>query len=311
VKIKSRRIILVLLIGLGLIGGTAAFLFFRYVLPVGTGPAGPVVARESFSPPWTKHRVFLVGLGDSVTAGFGARKGYSYFDRLVRNPSDEFPEMQGLSLPAVFPDLSSTNLSISGSTSSEVLTRQLTSLPTNNPDVLGIVVMTTGGNDIIHNYGRTPPREEAMYGATPEEAASWVNNFGTRLEATIAQIESRFPGGCEIFMANIFDPTDGFGDAERVGLPPWKDATKILDAYNGVILQCETRHPDFHVVDIHDPFLGHGIHCTEFWRAHFDLHDPHYWFYANLEDPNERGYDVIRRLFLTEILKDQSRLKPR
>ncbi len=82
-----------------------------------------------------------------------------------------------------------------------------------------------------------------MYGATPEEAASWVNNFGTRLEATIAQIESRFPGGCEIFMANIFDPTDGFGDAERVGwLPPWKDATKILDAYKcGVILQCETR----------------------------------------------------------------------
>ena len=29
--------------------------------------------------------------------------------------------------------------------------------------------------------------------------------------------------------------------------------------------------------------------------------DPHYWYYANIEDPNERGYDAIRRIFLNEI----------
>ena len=33
-------------------------------------------------------------------------------------------------------------------------------------DTFGLVVMTTGGNDVIHHYGRTAPSEGAMYGAT-------------------------------------------------------------------------------------------------------------------------------------------------
>ena len=169
--------------------------------------------------------------------------------------------------------------------------------------------MTTGGNDIIHNYGRTPPREEAMYGATFEEAKPWVDNFERRLESTLAQIKSRFPGGCEIFLANIFDPTDGLGDAQRAGLPAWKDSMQILDAYNAVIRHAGETHKNVHVVDVHGAFLGHGIHCTQFWRGHFDWHDPHYWYFVNLEDPNERGYDVIRRLFLLEMAKNKDRFK--
>ena len=306
---KSRRIIFVLLAGLVLIGGTAASLFFGFARPAGSGPAGPPVNRESFSSPWTTRPILFVGLGDSVTAGFGARKGYSYFDRLAKNPADESPDMTGVCLASVFPNFQFTNLSVSGSTSSEVPQRQLNSLPTNPPSAFGIVVMTTGGNDIIHNYGRTPPREEAMYGATLDEAKPWVENFSRRLETTITQIESRFPGGCEIFLANIFDPTDGCGDAERAGLPAWKDSMAILDAYNAVIRHTAESHPQVHVVDIHQAFLGHGIHCTQFWRAHFDWHDPHYWYFFNLEDPNERGYDVIRRLFLIEMAKAKARIK--
>ncbi|HEX7617847.1 MAG TPA: SGNH/GDSL hydrolase family protein, partial [Verrucomicrobiae bacterium] len=253
--------------------------------------------------------VLLVGLGDSVTAGFGARKGYSYFDRLTKNPADEFPEMNGVCVSSVFPKFQFTNLAVSGSTSSEVPLRQLTALPTNAPDVLGIVVMTTGGNDIIHNYGHTPPREEAMYGSSMDEAKPWIENFRLRLDSTLDHINSRFPGGCEIFLANIFDPTDGFGDAQHAGLPAWKDSMQILDAYNAVIYHAVEDHPNVHLVDIHSAFLGHGIHCMQFWRTHFDWHDPHYWFYGNLEDPNERGYDVIRRLFLLEMAKDKNRFK--
>lgn len=308
-SVKIRRILYVLLAGLVLIGITAAWLFFRFAHPIGSGPAGPSVKSELFSSAWTTRPVLLVGLGDSVTAGFGARKGYSYFDRLAKNPADEFSDMSGVSLSSVFPKFQYTNLSVSGSTSSEVPQRQIGSLPTNAPDVFGIVVMTTGGNDIIHNYGHTPPREEAMYGATIDEAKPWVGNFSRRLESTIVQIKSHFPGGCEIFLANIFDPTDGIGDADRAGLPAWKDSVKVLDAYNGVIHHASELHPDVHIIDIHQAFLGHGIHCTQFWRDHFDWHDPHYWFYYNLEDPNERGYDVIRRLFLLEIAKTKDRIK--
>lgn len=308
VRTKIKRIINVLLIGLLLIVGAAAWLFFRFARPVGSGPAGPTVGHELFSSAWTSRQVLFVGLGDSVTAGFGARKGYSYFDRMAKNPTDEYSEMNGVCLTSVFPKFLSTNLSVSGSTSSEVPSRQLNYLHTNAPDILGIVVMTTGGNDIIHNYGRTPPREEAMYGASMEEENPWVENFRRRMDSTLEQIESRFPGGCEIFLANIFDPTDGFGDAERAGLPAWKDSMQILNAYNAVIHHAADTHPNVHVVDIHGAFLSHGIHCTQFWHTHFDWHDPHYWYYDNLEDPNERGYDVIRRLFLLEIAKNKNRL---
>jgi lysophospholipase L1-like esterase len=303
---KRKRIILLFSTGLLLVAGMAAFLFFQFARPVGSGPAGPQVAGEVFAQPWTSRPVLLVGLGDSVTAGFGARKGYGYFERLAQNPADEFPALKGISLAAVFPNLIITNLSVSGSTSSEVAGRQLTLLATNDANVRGLVVMTTGGNDLIHNYGRTAPREEAMYGATWEQAQPWVNNFAVRLEEIIAETRNRFPGGCDIFMANIYDPTDGIGDAENAGLPHWLEAMKILAAYNQVIENCAEKHPDVHLVDMHQAFLGHGIHCTHFWREHFDWHDPHYWFFANLEDPNERGYDVIRRLFLTKIGETKS-----
>ncbi|HAO79861.1 MAG TPA: hypothetical protein DCQ92_12980 [Verrucomicrobia subdivision 3 bacterium] len=308
-RAQTKRIIYVLLAGTFLIAGLAAYLFFQFARPVGSGPAGPAIGRELFSSVWTSRQVLLVGLGDSVTAGFGARKGYSYFDRLVKNPVDEFSEVDSICLASVFPKFQFMNLAVSGSTSSEVPARQINSLPTNAPDVFGIVAITTGGNDIIHNYGRTPPREEAMFGASLEEAKPWVENFGSRLESTLAQIESRFPGGCEIFLANIFDPTDELGDAERAGLPAWKDSMQVLDAYNAVIRHAAEAHSNVHVVDIHGAFLGHGIHCTQFWHAHFDSHDPHYWFYFNLEDPNERGYDVIRRLFLIEMAKNKDRFK--
>jgi lysophospholipase L1-like esterase len=303
---KHKRIIFILSAGLLLVVGMAAFLVFNFVRPVGSGPAGPQVSRDLFSQPWSSRPVLLVGLGDSVTAGFGAPKAYSYFNRLARNPDDEFSDLQGVCLAAVLPNLTVTNLSVSGSTSDEVVGRQLALMPTNDASVHGLVIMTTGGNDLIHNYGRTAPREEAMYGATWEQAQPWVENYARRLDEIVEQTRNRFPGGCDIYVANIFDPTDGLGDAERAGLPHWPDGMKILAAYNAAIQSCAGRHPEVHLVDIHQAFLGHGIHCLQFWREHFDWHDPHYWLFANLEDPNERGYDVIRRLFLTEIAKTRN-----
>ena len=58
-----------------------------------------------------------------------------------------------------------------------------------------------------------------------------------------------------------------------------------------------------HVVPVHAAFLGHGVHCTQPWRENYRLADPTYWYAVNLEDPNIRGYDAIRRLFLIEIAK--------
>ncbi|MBI5094880.1 MAG: SGNH/GDSL hydrolase family protein [Candidatus Hydrogenedentes bacterium] len=274
--------------------------------PIGHGPAGPAVPREAFQGPWSDRRILALGVGDSVTAGYGASTGHSYFDRIISNPPDEWPDLAGACLQKVLPNLSALNVSVSGSTSDQHLEDQIDPFPVQEPDVFGIVFMTTGGNDIIHNYGRTPPREFAMYGATPQQTEPWVAAFETRLDTMLTRLRGKFPGGCHIFLLNIYDPTDGIGDPQNAGLPPWKDGLALIDAYNAVISRCAAKYSYVHLVDMHAAFLGHGIHCTQPWLPQYHRDDPHYWYYDNLEDPNDRGYDAIRRILLLEVI----RIKP-
>ena len=142
-----------------------------------------------------------------------------------------------------------------------------------------------------------------MYGTTLPHAVPWIENFRIRLDAIIDQIETKFPGGCEFFVANIYDPTDGVGDAENAGLPAWPDGLKVLETYNAIIASAAEKRKNVTLVNMHDLFLGHGIHCLQFWRPHYDSRDPRYWYGDNLEDPNDRGYDALRRLVLIEMAR--------
>jgi hypothetical protein len=290
-------------IGLIAVVATSAFVYFFYCLPVGTGPAGPAVPREAFARPWTTRKVLLLGLGDSVTAGFGVTAPYSYFNRLIKNPANEFDDMRGICLSAVLPNLRANNQAASGSTSPmhlDVIRERVERQP---GDVFGLIVMTSGGNDLIHNYGRTPPREGAMYGATLSRAKPWIENYEKRLHAMIELLQEKFPGGCVIFLADIYDPSDGVGDPASAMLPAWPDCMAIHRAYNEAIHRCEQKYSFVHIVPMHTEFLGHGVHCTQPWQPHYRISDPHYWYAVNLEDPNVRGYDAIRRLFLLEIVR--------
>lgn len=297
------------LLTMSLLGGVWGIWEFWYRQPIGTGPAGPSVNAAAFQEIWTTRPVLLVGLGDSITAGLGARKGYSYFDRLLLNPADEWPDMAGINLRKVFPNLQSTNLALSGSTSLVHQQRQLPRLPAADSNTLTIVLFTTGGNDLIHDYGRSKPREGAMFGASWAQAQPWITNFAVRIEQMLDEVTARFPGGCEIFLADIYDPTDSNGDARRVGLPLWPDGLRIHSAYNEIIRSAAARRENIHLVNLHDPFLGHGLGCRRIWSKHYRHEDPHYWFWTNLEDPNERGYDAIRRLFLLAMSETKPRLR--
>lgn len=298
-----KRLLLLVVLGFTFIGATVVYVYFRYARPVGEGPAGQTVPRDLFAATWSDRPVVLLGLGDSVTQGLGASPAKAYFTRLVKNPTDEFPDMTGICLSKVLPGLRPSNLSIAGTTSIECVDYQLPKLKPFDPDVFGIVVMTTGGNDVIHNYGRTPPREGAMFGARMNEVSEWVQNFEQRLDVIANRIRETFPGGCQMFVANIYDPTDGDGDIPLAGLPAWPDGLKVLAAYNETIARFSERHDDVSLVDMRASFLGHGVHCTHFWHRTYRAADPHYWYWDNLEDPNDRGYDAIRRLFLIEIAR--------
>ena len=299
-----RRLIILLSVGAGLIGAAGAYVEFHFHLPVGEGPAGPAVPDEPFARPWTNRKVFLLGVGDSVTAGFGATRGRSYFDRLVANPPDEFEDMRGRCLSAVLPNLTTRNIALSGSNSLEHVRLLSEKLEMQPADVFGLVVMTSVGNDLIHWYGRSPPREGAMYGTTLDQAKPWIANYETRLGEIFALLEARFPGGCRIFVADIYDPSDGRGDAETAGLPAWPEVTAVHAAYNDALRRAAGRYATVRVVPMCAAFLGHGIHCRKFWTKHYRARDPHYWYAPNLEDPNDRGYDAIRRVFLIEIIKE-------
>lgn len=280
----------------------AGTLYFNVYLPQGKGPAGPDVPAEPFGYIWSNKKVMLLGIGDSITDGFGAMDGFAYFERLIKNPEGDSPDMLGKNLSVVFPNLITKNIASSGTTSIRHIS-EIETLQQYPQNISGIVVMTTGGNDLIHNYGRRPPEEGAMYGASFKQAGPWIDNFRKRLDEMITRLEDVFPGGCYIFLANIYDPSDGTGNTAEwlTGLPAWPDGIKILDAYNKIIAECADSYENVHLVDIHTPFLGHGIHCRKFWIKNYRWKDPTYWYYLNIEDPSERGYDAIRRLFLIKI----------
>ncbi|MGA2678365.1 MAG: SGNH/GDSL hydrolase family protein [Sedimentisphaerales bacterium] len=302
VRVRFVRCFLIAVIIVAL--STSGVVYFNIYLPQGAGPAGPNVPSEPFSHIWREQKVMLLGIGDSVTDGFGARKGFSYFDRLVKNPAGDIPDMLGKNLSLVFPNLESKKIAVSGSNSFDHISK-IRALQPQPHDVFGIVVMTTGGNDLIHNYGRKSPAEGAMYGATFEQAAPWIDNFQKRLDEMITRLKELFPGGCQIFLANIYDPSDGTGNSNTwlTGLPAWPDGEKILNAYNKILADCAAKYEYVHLVDIHTAFLGHGIHCRKFWIKNYRWSDPTYWYCINIEDPSERGYDATRRLFLNEMVK--------
>ncbi|PHQ34744.1 SGNH/GDSL hydrolase family protein [Rhodopirellula bahusiensis] len=298
---------LLFIVALAVFIGVPAYLEFKLRRPVGEGPAGPVIDIEPFETAWTQHQVHLLGIGDSVTRGLGAKsKSHSYFERLRENPKDEWLDMRGKHLAAVLPNLTASNVAVSGSTSLDHERVIEAEIETFDDDVFGLVVMTTGGNDLIHSYGRRPPEEGAMYGASLEQAQPWIEAFESRLNKMLRLTSDRFPAGCQIFLGDIYDPTDGVGDAPSIFLPDWPDGLAIHAEYNRVIRRVANQFGHVHVVPLHETFLGHGSHCRQFWRSTYDWDDPTYWFYTNIEDPNDRGYDAIRRVFLQAIV-DQRR----
>ena len=302
---RPERVMLLLVVAVLAVLGAYHWRASRRMPPMGSGPAGPAVPAEPFERVWHEGDVVLLGLGDSITRGFGASQGRSYFSLLIRNAADATPDMKGRELRRVFPKLKAQNLSVNYSTSVGHVTRQVPGIPQFGSEVRGVVVITSGGNDLIHPYGKKPPSDGELYGCTLEQAERWQVTFKRRLRGIVEGVNAKFPGGCEIFLANVYDPTDGVGDIEHANLPlpPWRDGEKVLALWNRTIAEVCDAYGHVHLVDIHAPFLGHGIHCRDKGNPHYRAGDPHYWFFDNLEDPNDRGYDAIRRAFLLKMIE--------
>ena len=230
------------------------------------GPPGRAIAAEPFQSPWLDKPVVFLGIGDSITRGLGAPGHLTYFPLLMNNNDAFYPDMAGKDLSHVITIQSFRNYAQDYSVSQEHIDRQLVKVPQYDDSVRGIVVLTSGGNDLIHDYGRSAPQHDAMYGCTYEQAIEWCELLKARLDTLLAGLTEKFPGGCDIFFANLYDPTDGAGDPQTMGLPRWSACVKVVAMANQKIAELCEEHPNVHLVDIHTEFLGHGIHCDEFWR---------------------------------------------
>lgn len=270
---------------------------------MGSGPTGPAPDDGAFAMPWREGKTILLALGDSITRGYGATRTSHYVSLLIRNDDDLYPDMKGLDLQTVLPHLQSLNVAVDFTTTEDHLMRQLPRIPTFDSDIFGVVLITSGGNDLIHDYGRSAPRDGAMYGCTTEQGRIWVVEVQGRLRKILKGVITKFPGGCQIFLANLYDPTDGIGDPKSFGLPRWPDSMEVLEEMNRRIAELCAEFANVHCVDIHTPFMGHGIHCRDWWRKTYCREDPTWWYSPNLEDPNVRGHDAIRRCFLQQIVQ--------
>ena len=282
----------------------AVWMYFRYARPIGSGSAGSFIMPQSFASPWTTRPVVLLGLGDNATQGRGASPAHGYFQRLITNPPDEFSDMQGICLSKVIPQLQQVNLAVADATSIDCLEQQLSQLKAYPADTFGIVVITVGINDILHDFGRSPPRDGALYGANLSEIGGLVSGFEKRLRLITRRARETFPGRCRIYIANLCDPTDRDGDIELAGLPAWAHWLYAITSFNRAISLHAKHNPDVTIVDIHSAFIGHGTHCTHFWHDNYRKQDPHYWFASDVATPNERGHDAIRRQFLIELSRE-------
>lgn len=274
------------------------------ILSAWASPLEPHVDRRPYDRVWTHRPVRFIGLGDSITSGYNSDRFHSYFNRLVDGAPDEEPDMQGVHLSGVFPALRVENHAAAGSGSYRHV-EQARRVRPSGPDTLGWIVITTGANDLIYRYNNGPG-DGAMFGATRAAAAPWIAGFGRRLDRIVDELVAKFPGGCHVFIANIYDPTDGVGDLQNtvpepmrsiLGISAWPDGEAILSACNREIARVATRK-NVHLVDIHGLFLGHGIHCRDSRSPNYRPADPTFWYTGDVQHPSERGHDAIRREFL-------------
>ena len=223
--------------------------------------------------------VAYVALGDSISideyAGGPGRGGASL---LVRNRDDDFPEWVGRDLGGLPWRLLATD----GATTQTLLEHQLPRMAQlgGKPS---IVTLTIGGNDVAGCYGDT---SMAMHA---------IKTVGKRVARALDRLERLTQPSAQVVVGTVYDPSDGTGDAARVGLPPWPDVVEVLAHLNDTLGQVATQH-GAGTAEIHSRFLGHGLAAGN--PAQSDPHpENRSLWYCNIIEPNAWGADAVRAAF--------------
>ena len=245
---------------------------------LGCRTAGPGGGESARAP---HHVTQYIALGDSISTDDYPGRDRGAVSLFYRNHDEDFPAFEGRDLLSHNAEMQLVVAASNGATTEIVLYEQLPQLQPNGlQDTL--VTLTIGGNDLLRAIHSDPHHLH-------ENTDVIVHN----IQQILAMIQEIVPGAL-ILLGTIYDPTDGVGDLFVPG-QRLLHALDMLDRINESI-RSFAEHPQIHLVDIHQHFLGHGSHHADSSNPHYDWDDPTYWFMSTIE-PNERGASEVRRLF--------------
>ena len=167
-----------------------------------------------------RNPVVYAALGDSMSIDdYAGGPGRGAASLLWRNRDRDFPAWAGRDLTTRDPTARLALLASDGATSTTVAGEQLGRLrrlqrtPT-------LATVTMGGNDLLAAYGDTTAARRAI--------AAVVDNG----RLVLASLRTLMGAQAPIVVATVYDPSDGSGDAGRLGLPPWPAALELLTELN-------------------------------------------------------------------------------
>jgi lysophospholipase L1-like esterase len=228
-----------------------------------------------------------VALGDSISiddySGGPGRGGASL---LFSNRDDDFPEWRGRDLQSADRNTTFSLLATDGATTGTLLDAQLPRLavlrvrPT-------LITVTIGGNDLLGAYGDTRAARDVIVGVQAAVARA------------LREIAGFLGPSGRIVVGTVYDPSDGMGDAVRLGLPSWPDAVAVIEELNDGLRGVAARHGAT-VAEIAEHFRGHGLLAGDPTRREPRPAERSLWF-CNLIEPNAWGAGGVRAAFWTAI----------
>jgi hypothetical protein len=237
----------------------------------------------------------LLIFGDSISTGVGSEAGNSYFNLLQENDGAAYPNHEDFDFESAFPTVTNVvSVAESGAQTGD-LAGQIAAAE----DALGVpsgptlVIGTIGGNDLV----------SIMFGQDRETVA---DRMASNIEALVDWVQdpAQFPDGGYLYIANVYDPSDGVGQADGcfVGIPTTEAVLGLQDANSRTRAMAEER--GFAMVDMHGHFMGHGHNFDDSSIEAYDAADPTLWFASDCIHPNQRGHHELRRVFFGAIANE-------
>jgi lysophospholipase L1-like esterase len=239
-----------------------------------------LTARSARSPDGYTY----VALGDSISIGdYAGGPGRGGASLLARNRADHFPHWCGRDLSARHPALRYHLLAVDGGTTQSLLESQLPWLAAAGL-APAVVTLTIGGNDLLGAYGDTARAQAVVHTVLVR-----VGQALTRLKRLMRAAED------PVVVGTVYDPSDGSGDASRLGLPPWPEAVDVLAELNNGLRAVAVDHRA-RIAEIHDQFLGHGLAVGNPAQPEARPDNRALW-YCDVIEPNAWGTDAVRARF--------------